>query len=324
MKRGFTLVELLAVIVILAVILVIAVPQINSVIRETKKNSLASTAKLLAAKAEEATVENEILENNETLSCADLVKLDDNYGACSVRVTNGVGTVTLVGVGKFAGYTCTGTKSNMSCTESVPEYLYAYDPNYVFTVTDSNACETYSEDNFLDAYINNWGYTSAEAQTVIEKICSNDSDIYDTPSEPYSASKLFEESIKYDYITYEDVEAFVDVSIPNGYVNYEDVKCPNNTTARIFVMASTTNPKDQWSCTTYSGSLVCLEESPSAYSENITKLESIFGTCGGTYTNTAGYEHFDCGDADLEYDIDATTGKINMALSSSFQRSCWN
>ena len=43
MKKGFTLVELLAVIVILAVILVIAVPQINNVIKETRKNSLASS-----------------------------------------------------------------------------------------------------------------------------------------------------------------------------------------------------------------------------------------------------------------------------------------
>ena len=39
-KNGFTLVELLAVIVILAIILVIAVPKILNVIEETKKDSL--------------------------------------------------------------------------------------------------------------------------------------------------------------------------------------------------------------------------------------------------------------------------------------------
>ena len=115
MKKGFTLVELLAVIVILAIILVIAVPQINNVIKQTKMNSLGSTAKIIAAKAEEATVENEILESNEALTCANLVKLDDNYGSCTVSVTNGVGTVTIAGANKFAGITCTGTKSNMNC-----------------------------------------------------------------------------------------------------------------------------------------------------------------------------------------------------------------
>ena len=47
-KRGFTLVELLAVIVILAVILVIAVPRIMSVIKDAKLGSIESTAKLIA------------------------------------------------------------------------------------------------------------------------------------------------------------------------------------------------------------------------------------------------------------------------------------
>ncbi len=130
MKKGFTLVELLAVIVILAVILVIAVPQINSVIKQTRKNSLGSTAKLIAAKAEEKEVENDALEISDSITCEDLVKLDDNYGNCSVSIVNGKGTVTIVGAGKFAGITCTGTKDNMSCTEgsntTTEEGIYAF------------------------------------------------------------------------------------------------------------------------------------------------------------------------------------------------------
>ena len=129
-KRGFTLVELLAVIVILAVILVIAIPQINNVIKETRKNSLGSTAKLIAAKAEEKEVENDALGNNETIKCEDLVKLDNNYGTCTVtKNASGKWTVTIVGAGKFAGITCTGTKDNMTCTEennSVGEGIYAF------------------------------------------------------------------------------------------------------------------------------------------------------------------------------------------------------
>ena len=49
-NKGFTLVELLAVIVILAVILVMAVPQIMSVIESARKGSIESTAKLIAEK----------------------------------------------------------------------------------------------------------------------------------------------------------------------------------------------------------------------------------------------------------------------------------
>ena len=52
--KGFTLVELLAVIVILAIILVIAVPKIMSVIEDAKKATLESTVKMIATEAEKA------------------------------------------------------------------------------------------------------------------------------------------------------------------------------------------------------------------------------------------------------------------------------
>ena len=46
-KKGFTLVELLAVIVILAIILIIAVPGVLTIIDNSRKDSLVSTAKSL-------------------------------------------------------------------------------------------------------------------------------------------------------------------------------------------------------------------------------------------------------------------------------------
>ena len=54
MKNGFTLVELLAVIVILAIVLVIAVPKVMSVIEDAKKATLESTAKMIASGVEKA------------------------------------------------------------------------------------------------------------------------------------------------------------------------------------------------------------------------------------------------------------------------------
>ena len=50
--KGFTLVELLAVIVILAIILVIAVPKVMDIINDSKKATLESTAKMIASAAE--------------------------------------------------------------------------------------------------------------------------------------------------------------------------------------------------------------------------------------------------------------------------------
>ena len=95
-------------------------------------------------------MENEALEQNQALSCTDLVKLDSNYGSCNVSIVNGKGTVTLVGANKFAGITCTGTKDNMNCSEgssNAPEYVYSLStrplPHYdyaVYLVTDVDAC----------------------------------------------------------------------------------------------------------------------------------------------------------------------------------------
>ena len=51
-RNGFTLVELLAVIVILAIILVIAVPQIINTIRDSKISSFKSSAMMVASAAE--------------------------------------------------------------------------------------------------------------------------------------------------------------------------------------------------------------------------------------------------------------------------------
>lgn len=68
-KKGFTLVELLAVIVILGVLLMIAVPAIQNVIKKSKRNSFESAIKLT-------------LENVETLSSTAMVS--GNISPCYV------------------------------------------------------------------------------------------------------------------------------------------------------------------------------------------------------------------------------------------------
>jgi len=120
-KRGFTLVELLAVIVILAVILVIAVPRIMSVIKDAKLGSIESTAKLIASTAE-SRYESKTALGLEVgnLKCTDVASLSNDYGKCKITFDDsGVATVVINGKkgGKFDNLACQGTKDNMTCTE---------------------------------------------------------------------------------------------------------------------------------------------------------------------------------------------------------------
>ena len=118
-KFGFTLVELLAVIVILAIILVIAVPKVMSVIEDAKKATLESTAKMIASQAEKAKVQNTLLGKTESITCKDITNINDvDYADCDIVFDNNTAKVTIAGSGKFEGlYVCNGTKTESTATK---------------------------------------------------------------------------------------------------------------------------------------------------------------------------------------------------------------
>ena len=136
-RNGFTLVELLAVIVILAIILVIAVPQIMDTIDSARKASLESSVKMVAAQAENQYTVAQTLGtdfNGGELNADGSVKtwatcgawsgLDTSadakdYGSCQFYIDkDGAAHVKIVGKagGKFAKFStngCVGTRSTI-------------------------------------------------------------------------------------------------------------------------------------------------------------------------------------------------------------------
>ena len=180
-KKGFTLVELLAVIVILAVILVIAVPQIMSVIESARKGSIESTAKLIAEGAEREYTNRKILGKDTNIKCSDVSSMNSNdYGTCSISFDNaGKAKVSITGKGKFEGYTCKGSSTNMECVKgeipgstetaaqyfayseveggvSITGYLAVGEVNNV-VVKDKDKCVSYLPTvNAPEEYINTW------------------------------------------------------------------------------------------------------------------------------------------------------------------------
>jgi len=115
-KKGFTLVELLAVVVVLGITLVIAVPKIMNTMEAAREKALSSSAKKIAVGAE-----NEYLErktygdvaflNAESIPCNEFIDDISEYENCEVSFTKGRAFVKLEGKGKFDGkYICVGTK----------------------------------------------------------------------------------------------------------------------------------------------------------------------------------------------------------------------
>ena len=127
--KGFTLVELLAVIVILAVILVIAVPQIMETIKDTTRASFESSAKMVAAQVENQYTVSKTLskEFGTTGDCMkDWAGLNDtDYEACTYTIeSDGTAKITLVGKGKFKGLKVEdGTRNRAIAVEDNTEAL---------------------------------------------------------------------------------------------------------------------------------------------------------------------------------------------------------
>ena len=119
-RNAFTLIELLAVIVILAVILVISIPRILDVIETSKKDSFKNAAQLIADSAEKKKVSDKLLGKDEEITCKDVAKInDEDYASCIITFdSEGNAKVSITGKGKFDGLKITnGTKENAEVKE---------------------------------------------------------------------------------------------------------------------------------------------------------------------------------------------------------------
>ena len=122
-RNGFTLVELLAVIVILAVILVIAVPQIMGVIDSARIGSLESTAKLIAAGAETWYQTESLLSEEEMVipECSEVAQINnEDYENCEIEFVDGRAYVTIAGAGKFLGKYINGASKTVAEVSDAP------------------------------------------------------------------------------------------------------------------------------------------------------------------------------------------------------------
>jgi prepilin-type N-terminal cleavage/methylation domain-containing protein len=121
-KNAFTLIELLAVIVILAIILSIAVPSISNVIDTSTKEAFGIDAKMILR-----AIDNKKLENSdfdvETINNDNIGNLlnitNTNYSSVNIMMEDKNIIITLVGTNKWNGLVACGTYNNIRVVESM-------------------------------------------------------------------------------------------------------------------------------------------------------------------------------------------------------------
>ena len=118
-KRGFTLVELLAVIVVIGLILVIVVPRVLKNIDEEKKSAFISSAKALIRKVEYDYMDKEDFDyvSLKTFNINDISMSNYDIDNSTIKKKNGDIYIKLIGKEEFEGYKCIGTINNLNCRE---------------------------------------------------------------------------------------------------------------------------------------------------------------------------------------------------------------
>lgn len=152
-KNAFTLIELLAVIVILTIILAIAIPSIIGVIDSSTKESFKSDAQMVLKAIDYKELENgnfnPITINKDNIN--DLLGLSGaNYSSINIIVENQIPIITLVGINKWNGLIACGTFNNMRVVASTTECSTDVVPP-VLTVLGDNPTNIFIGETYSDA-----------------------------------------------------------------------------------------------------------------------------------------------------------------------------
>jgi uncharacterized protein (TIGR02145 family)/prepilin-type N-terminal cleavage/methylation domain-containing protein len=174
-KQGFTLVELLAVIIILAIILAIAVPSITGIIENVTINAFEQDAKMIIKSInykllldDDFNVTDITKENiNELLGVG-----NDNYETIEIsKDDNGNPYIKIVGKNKWEGLTACGTYTNMEVGSDIEcelpsSFVWGVDklidtrgstPEEYATVKIGDQCWMAKNLKYIDNCIDKWG-----------------------------------------------------------------------------------------------------------------------------------------------------------------------
>ena len=298
-KNAFTLIELLAVIVILAVILVISIPRILDAIDVSKKDSFKNAAQLIADSAEKKKVSDKLLGKDESITCKDVAKISDDYGTCKITFDDsGVATVVINGKkgGKFDNLACQGTKDNMTCAEG--------------EISTSRKCTSSSSSKFVDGqYTYTYNSSLQGWRVVLTNKTSTDpvtTELCGTINDKPIVSMQY--MFQYSKATSIDVSSFDTSNVTNMSYMFRESAATEIKGLENFDTSKVTNMSDMF----YSSAATTLDLS-SFDTSNVTDMSDMFSLSAAT---TLDLSNFDTSKVTNMSDMFYSSAATTLDLSS--------
>ena len=157
-KKGFTLIEAMAMLIIIAVVSLIAVPIVNNIIKESKKEAFSVNAKLILKQALNEKVRDytfDLSQVNPENMFELLAVAGSDYESVQLKEVNDKIFINIMGTKKWEGFSACGSYENLTVVEGKCELdneppTITFIPDGSTTYIKSSHVQIGVEDQFLD------------------------------------------------------------------------------------------------------------------------------------------------------------------------------
>jgi len=160
--------DILLILIFPILFLAIIIPKIISILEERRNEEFINTSKIILINAEKKYLQNKHNNTSSVITCNDVIKLNSNYGYCSIYIEKDKINLTLEGKGKFENMNiCSKSIDKLSINDNCNDICFntnIYDVKKPYVIESYNSCIN----NAKDIFLNNLNYTISN----LEEFCS--------------------------------------------------------------------------------------------------------------------------------------------------------